>query len=123
MYVFDIDELKARDVAGVFKAMDICISRLIYPYDMPEWKEGAHKIKIEKRVHMTKMTDVEAHTFVRSEPDAEGMVVIEYAYDLIALRYVNFLAKKKVAELTGDHVAENVDYDWDFHYKKKEEQK
>lgn len=122
MYIFDFDDLKARDLPGISKAMDICISRLIFPFDMKEWKEGDNKLKIEKRVHMTNMSDTDAHC-ARSEPDAEGMVVLEYAFNEVAMRYIFFLMKKKVEELTGIPATTNSDVDWDFHYPpaKKEE--
>lgn len=121
MYVFEINELKARDLPGISKAMDIALSRMIYPQDMKGWKEGDPKVKIEKRVHMTLLTEMEMHTYTRTEADAEGFVVLEYAFDLVAMRYIHFLLKKKVETLTGIKATSNDDVDWDFHYKEKEE--
>lgn len=118
MYVFEIEELKARDLPGISKAMDIALSRMIYPQDMRGWNEGDPKVKIEKRVHMTKMTEMEAHTHVRTEPDEEGYVILDYAFDLVAMRYIHFLLKKKVEELTGIPATNNDDVDWDFVHEK-----
>lgn len=104
-YKFEIEELKARDIPGISKAIDIALSRLLYPNDMAGWQPGQPKVLI---VRTTK-----------SETD-ETKTEEELAGDLVALRYLHFLFKKKVAEVTGIEATSNDDVDWEYHHLKPE---
>ncbi len=95
-HVFYLDEVKAYDLRQLSKAIDIAMSRLIYPSDMPGWFPGIDCIAILVRPDATN--------------DFPGNSLL--SANLVALRYLFCLFKAKVAEQTSTAATTNDDVAW-----------
>ncbi len=95
-HVFYLDTLKKYDLRQMSKAIDIALSRMLYPRDTAGWKEGQSSVVI----------------LVRPTPENGFPGDSLAAAQLVAIRYLHLLLKRQVELATGIKATTNEDVAW-----------